>query len=102
MRFHPTIELFRGSVKPPNCAHSYLNLPSSARKSAALDCKSEAVAARAFNGSTAWLAAPANWPMFVAIVEEPEAASVTERAISLVVAVCSSTAAAIVVWKSLI
>jgi hypothetical protein len=36
--------------------------------------------------------------MFAAISPEPVAASVTERAISFVVAVCSSTAEAIVSW----
>ena len=40
--------------------------------------------------------------MFVAISVVPLAASWTERDISFVVAVCSSTAEAIVVWKSLI
>lgn len=40
--------------------------------------------------------------MFVAISVEPPAASCTDRDISLVVAVCSSTALAMVSWKSLI
>jgi hypothetical protein len=37
--------------------------------------------------------------MFAAISPEPSAASETLRPISLVVAVCSSTAEAMVVWK---
>jgi hypothetical protein len=40
--------------------------------------------------------------IFLAMSEEPLAASATLRAISFVVAVCSSTADAIVFWMSLI
>ncbi len=40
--------------------------------------------------------------MLSAISPEPVAASVTERVISLVVALCSSTAEAMVAWMSLI
>jgi len=43
-------------------------------------------------------AADATPTMFVAISPEPVAASPTDRDISLVVAVCSSTADAMVIW----
>src|SRR6478735_9893021 len=45
-----------------------------------------------------WVAAEATPVMLVAISPEPVAASATERDISVVVAVCSSTAEAIVSW----
>ena len=72
-------------------------------------CKS--VAMRTSDPAASWvLAAPcvvsraacATAVMFWAISELPWAASAMLRAISLVVAVCSSTAQAMVLWKSLI
>jgi len=50
---------------------------------------------------TAWEVVP-RWVTLLEITSVPEAASETERLISAVVAVCSSTADAIVVWQSLI
>src|SRR3954469_24216876 len=55
--------------------------------------------------AAAWVLSLAAWAtpeMVWAMSVEPLAASVTLRLISLVVAVCSSTAEAIVVWVSLI
>ena len=54
---------------------------------------------------SAWVvasAAPETPAMLAAIWPDPSAASATDRDISFVVAVCSSTALAMVSWKSLI
>jgi hypothetical protein len=66
-------------------------------RSAAVRASSEAVCWVSVAPEVTWCAASATPVMLSAVLDEPSAAWPTLRAISAVVAVCSSTAAAIVV-----